>query len=98
MSQLDSEILQAVADAKAIEDLFLGVSYQLGVSLGVDRFTVSKVSADGLTLFTKILSGRTTYRELHVPINEVSLLGFCAVSKRLMNIRYVYDEDELRRF
>src|SRR4029077_95460 len=35
-------------------------------------------------------------KDLKLPINEQSIAGFCAVNKKLVNIRDVYDDNELK--
>ena len=40
--------------------------------------------------------GLTSFKDLKLPINDQSIAGFVALTKKLVNIRDVYDENELR--
>ena len=47
---------------------------------------------------SKVKTGLNSFKDIKLPISESSLAGFCALHKRHMNIRDVYDDAELKQF
>ena len=43
-------------------------------------------------------TGLNSFKDIKLPISESSLAGFCALHKRHMNIKDVYDDAELKQF
>ncbi|MGH8865976.1 MAG: GspE/PulE family protein, partial [Burkholderiales bacterium] len=61
-----------------------------------DRLTIYVVSDDRTSIISKVKTGLSSFKDLKLPINEQSIAGFVALSKRLISIRDVYDDNELR--
>ncbi|HXG24263.1 MAG TPA: GspE/PulE family protein, partial [Chthonomonadales bacterium] len=62
-----------------------------------DRLTIYLLSEDKQSIVSKVKTGLNSFKDLKLPISEQSVAGYVALSKRLVNIRDVYDEQELRR-
>jgi type II secretory ATPase GspE/PulE/Tfp pilus assembly ATPase PilB-like protein len=63
-----------------------------------DRLTIYLVSEDKTSIVSKVKTGLHSFKDLKLPIAEQSIAGFVAVNKKMINIRDVYDEKELKSY
>jgi type II secretory ATPase GspE/PulE/Tfp pilus assembly ATPase PilB-like protein len=54
------------------------------------------VGEDRQSIVSKVKTGLNSFKDLKLPIAEHSIAGYVALAKRTVNIRDVYDENELR--
>jgi type II secretory ATPase GspE/PulE/Tfp pilus assembly ATPase PilB-like protein len=92
--------LQAVAKkiyaATSVEDLTEEVTQALCDSFNADRVTIYLTNEDKTSIVSKVKTGLGSFKDIKLPINEQSIAGYVAVHKRLLNIRDVYDQAELK--
>ncbi len=92
--------LQAVTNkihaTRNAEEIMLELGQDICELLGADRLTVYALSEDRSAIISKVKTGLASFKDLRLPISEQSLAGFVALNKVLLNIRDVYDEEELR--
>jgi type II secretory ATPase GspE/PulE/Tfp pilus assembly ATPase PilB-like protein len=97
-----SKKLQAVTNrihsTANIDEIILDVSRDVCQLFEADRFTVYITSEDGQSIVSKVKTGLNSFKDIKLPISESSLAGFCALHKRHMNIKDVYDDAELKQF
>src|SRR5690348_11208849 len=97
-----SKKLQAVTNrihsTANIDEIILDVSRDICQLFEADRMTVYIASEDGGSIVSKVKTGLNSFKDIKLPISESSLAGFCALHKRHMNIRDVYDDAELKQF
>jgi type II secretory ATPase GspE/PulE/Tfp pilus assembly ATPase PilB-like protein/GAF domain-containing protein len=95
-----SRNLQAVANkihaTQNVDEIMLEVSKDICELFDADRLTVYVVSDDKQSIISKIKTGLNSFKDLKLPISEQSIAGFAAHSRKLVTIRDVYDEQELR--
>jgi type II secretory ATPase GspE/PulE/Tfp pilus assembly ATPase PilB-like protein len=95
-----SRNLQAVTNkihaSSNIDEIMLDVSKDICALFDADRLTIYAVSEDKGSIISKIKTGLNSFKDLKLPISEQSIAGFVAQTRRLVNIRDVYDEGELR--
>ncbi len=63
-----------------------------------DRLTIYVLTEDKGSIVSKVKTGLTSFKDIKLPINEQSIAGFVAVHKRVLNIRDVYDDAELKSY
>jgi type II secretory ATPase GspE/PulE/Tfp pilus assembly ATPase PilB-like protein len=92
--------LQAVTNkihaTSNIDEIMLELGQDICSLLGADRLTIYAVSDDRNSIVSKVKTGLTSFKDLKLPINDQSVAGFVALNRTLINIRDVYDENELR--
>ncbi|HXZ48107.1 MAG TPA: ATPase, T2SS/T4P/T4SS family [Usitatibacter sp.] len=97
-----SKKLQAVTNrihsTSNIDEIILDVSRDICQLFEADRMTVYITSEDGSSIVSKVKTGLNSFKDIKLPISESSLAGFCALNKRHMNIKDVYDDAELKGF
>jgi type II secretory ATPase GspE/PulE/Tfp pilus assembly ATPase PilB-like protein len=97
-----SKKLQAVTNrvhsASNIDEIILDVSRDICALFEADRMTVYILSEDGQSIVSKVKTGLNSFKDIKLPISESSLAGFCALNKRHMNIKDVYDDNELKQY
>ncbi|MBI3041468.1 MAG: GspE/PulE family protein [Betaproteobacteria bacterium] len=72
------------------------ISLDICVLFEADRLTVYRVSEDRTLLVSKVKTGLNSFEDLKLPMSaEYSIAGYVALNRRLVNIRDVYDVDEL---
>ena len=79
------------------DEIMLELGKDICSLLGADRLTVYAVSDDRASIVCKVKTGLTSFKDLKLPINDQSVAGFAAQNRMLINIRDVYDENELRK-
>jgi len=97
-----SKKLQAVTNrihsTSNVDEIILDVSRDICQLFEADRMTVYTTSEDGSSIVSKVKTGLNSFKDIKLPISESSLAGFCALNKRHMNIKDVYDDAELKGF
>jgi len=94
--------LQAVTNkihaTKNIDEIILELSQELCNLFNADRLTIYLLSEDKGSIVSKVKTGLNSFKDIKLPINEQSIAGFVATNKRVVNIRDVYDEAELKSY
>ncbi|MDP1673473.1 MAG: GspE/PulE family protein [Burkholderiales bacterium] len=92
--------LQAVTNkihaTKNIDEIILELSQELCNLFNADRLTIYLLSEDKGSIISKVKTGLNSFKDIKLPINEQSVAGYVAASKRIVNIRDVYDDVELK--
>jgi len=79
-----------------IDEIMLELSQDICSLFEAERLTIYVLSEDRTSIISKVKTGLSSFKDLKLPINEQSIAGFVALSKKLINIRDVYDDNELR--
>lgn len=79
-----------------IDEIILEVSKDICLLFNVDRLTIYSVSEDKSCIISKVKTGLNSFKDLKLPIANQSIAGFIALSKKVANIKDVYDERELK--
>ncbi len=97
-----SKNLQAVTNkihaTSNIDEIMLELSQDICGLFNADRLTLYLVSEDKTSIVSKIKTGLNSFKDLKLPIAEQSIAGFVAVHKKMINLRDVYDEKELKSY
>ncbi len=97
-----SKNLQAVTNkihaTSNIDEIMLELSQDICSLFNADRLTLYLVSDDKTSIVSKVKTGLNSFKDLKLPIAEQSIAGFVAVHKKMINIRDVYDEKELKAY
>ncbi|MCX7142079.1 MAG: GspE/PulE family protein [Proteobacteria bacterium] len=79
-----------------IDEIMLEVSTDICSLFNADRLTIYIVGEDKQSIVSKVKTGLNSFKDLKLPIAEHSIGGYVAFSKKMINIRDVYDEVELK--
>src|SRR5689334_9275869 len=79
-----------------VDEIMLEVSADICTLFNADRLTIYTVGEDKHTIVSKVKTGLNSFKDLKLPIAEHSIAGFVGLSKRMLNLKDVYDEGELR--
>jgi len=94
--------LQAVTNkihaTKNIDEIILELSQELCNLFSADRLTIYLTNEDRGSIISKVKTGLNSFKDIKLPINEQSIAGFVACNKRVVNIRDVYDDVELKSY
>ncbi len=95
-----SKALQTVTNkihaTSNVDEIMLEVSADICSLFNADRLTIYTVGEDKQTIVSKVKTGLNSFKDLKLPIAEHSLAGYVALSKKMMTIKDVYDETELK--
>ncbi|MDI6747479.1 MAG: GspE/PulE family protein [Rhodocyclaceae bacterium] len=80
-----------------IDEIMLELSQDVCALFNADRLTVYSLSEDKISIISKVKTGLNSFRDLKLPIADQSIAGYVALAKKIINIRDVYDEAELRK-
>jgi type II secretory ATPase GspE/PulE/Tfp pilus assembly ATPase PilB-like protein len=90
-----NQVTNKIHATNNIDEIMLDVSKDICSLFNADRLTVYVVGEDKASLISKIKTGLNSFKDLKLPIAEQSVAGFAAFHKKLLNIKDVYDEQEL---
>ncbi|HEY7658710.1 MAG TPA: ATPase, T2SS/T4P/T4SS family [Burkholderiales bacterium] len=94
--------LQAVTNkihaTKNIDEIILELSQELCSLFNADRLTIYLASEDRGSIVSKVKTGLNSFKDIKLPVNEQSIAGFVACNKRVVNLRDVYDDVELKSY
>ncbi|MBI4293286.1 MAG: GspE/PulE family protein [Betaproteobacteria bacterium] len=79
-----------------IDEIMLEVSADICNLFNADRLTIYTVGEDKQTIVSKVKTGLNSFKDLKLPIAEHSIAGYVALSKKMLNLKDVYDEGELK--
>ncbi|WP_374667344.1 GspE/PulE family protein [Ramlibacter sp.] len=80
-----------------VDEIMLESSQDICKLFNADRLTLYAVNEDRSAIISKIKTGLNTAKDLKLPISAQSIAGYVAMSKQLVNIADVYDDDALKR-
>jgi type II secretory ATPase GspE/PulE/Tfp pilus assembly ATPase PilB-like protein len=97
-----SKKLQAVTNrihsTTNIDEIMLDVTRDICQLFDADRLTIYTISEDGQSIVSKVKSGLNSFKDIKLPLSESSIAGCCALNRRFMNIKDVYDDAELKSY
>ncbi|MBI3715427.1 MAG: GspE/PulE family protein [Betaproteobacteria bacterium] len=97
-----SKKLQAVTNrihsTTNIDEIMLDVTRDICQLFDADRLTIYTVSEDAQSIVSKVKSGLNSFKDIKLPLSENSIAGCCALNRRFMNIKDVYDDAELKAY
>ncbi len=79
-----------------IDEIMLELSQDICSLFNADRLTIYAVSEDKASIVSKVKTGLNSFKDLKLPIADQSIAGHVALSRRIINLNDVYDEEELR--
>ncbi|WP_019919436.1 GspE/PulE family protein [Methyloversatilis discipulorum] len=79
-----------------IDEIMLELSQEISALFNADRLTIYVLGDDRSTIVSKVKTGLNSFKDLRLPLTEQSIAGFVGMSRKLLNIRDVYDDAELR--
>src|SRR5262245_11441060 len=91
-------VTNKVHATKNLDEIILELSQDLCSLFNADRLTIYLTSEDKGSIVSKVKTGLNSFKDIKLPINEQSIAGFVAVHKRMINIRDVYDDAELKTY
>ena len=91
------QVSTRIHETEDIEQIMLESSTDICKLFNAERLTLYAVSDDESAIVSKVKTGLNTSRDLKLPISAQSIAGFAALSRQMLNIVDVYDEDALKR-
>ncbi|MEO5672681.1 MAG: GAF domain-containing protein, partial [Ramlibacter sp.] len=91
------QVSTKIHETENIDQIMLEASQDICKLFNADRLTLYAVNEDRTAIVSKLKTGLNSNKELKLPISAQSLAGYCAFSKRMLNIPDAYDEDALKR-
>ncbi len=97
-----SKSLQSVTNrihaTSNLDEIMLELSQEICGLFNADRLTIYLISEDKTSIVSRVKTGLNSFKDLKLPIAEQSIAGFVAVHKKMINIRDVYDDKELKGY
>ncbi len=81
-----------------IDEIMLELSQDICSLFDADRLTIYTISDDQNAIVSRIKTGLASFKDLKLPINDQSIAGYVALTKKFVNIKDVYDERELSSY
>ena len=90
-------VTNRIHDTENVDEIMLEVSRDICELFNADRLTLYAVNEDRSAIISKIKTGLTTSRELKLPVSAQSIAGYVAMSRQMVNIADVYDDEALKK-
>ena len=90
-----NHVINKIHATSNIDEIMLDVSKDICTLFNADRLTIYVVGEDNASLISKVKTGLNSFKDLKLPIAEQSVAGYAAMHKKLLNIKDVYDAQEL---
>lgn len=87
-----------IHSAANIDEIIIDISKEICSVFDADRLTIYVVGEDGASIISKAKTGLNSFKDIKLRLNDSSLAGYCGVSRRVLNVKDVYDDAELKRF
>jgi hypothetical protein len=88
-------VTNAIHATTHLDEIMLDLGREICSLFGADRLTIYIVCDGGKSIVTKIKTGLNSYKDFKLPVTDQSVAGYAAFHKRIVNIRDVYDANEL---
>ena len=79
-----------------IDEIMLDLSGDICELFEADRLTIYSLDEDKASMVSKVKTGLASFKQLKLPISAQSIAGYAALSRKMLNLRDVYDEAELK--
>jgi type II secretory ATPase GspE/PulE/Tfp pilus assembly ATPase PilB-like protein len=93
-----NHVINKIHATSNIDEIMLDVSKDICTLFNADRLTIYVVGEDNASLISKVKTGLNSFKDLKLPIAEQSVAGYAAMHKKLLNIKDVYDTQELATY
>ncbi|OGA13638.1 MAG: secretion system protein E [Betaproteobacteria bacterium RIFCSPLOWO2_12_FULL_63_13] len=81
-----------------VDEIMLEVSADICSLFNADRLTIYTIGEDKQAIVSKVKTGLNSFKDLKLPIAEHSIAGYVALSKKMLNLKDVYDDAELKQY
>ncbi|HYC43822.1 MAG TPA: ATPase, T2SS/T4P/T4SS family [Noviherbaspirillum sp.] len=92
--------LQAVTNkihaTSNLDEIMMDLSQDICDLFDADRLTLYVLGEDKNSIVSKIKTGLNSFKDFKLPISAQSIAGYAALSRRVLNLRDVYDDKELK--
>jgi type II secretory ATPase GspE/PulE/Tfp pilus assembly ATPase PilB-like protein len=79
-----------------IDEIMLELSQDICDLFNADRLTIYSATEDRTAIISRVKTGLNSFKDLRLPVSEQSIAGYVAMTRKVINIRDVYDEAELQ--
>lgn len=90
-------VTNRIHETENIDQIMLEASQDICKLFNADRLTLYAVNEDRSSIVSKVKTGLNTSRDLKLPVSAQSIAGYVAMSRQMVNIADVYDEDALKK-
>ncbi|WP_207855803.1 GspE/PulE family protein [Sulfurisoma sediminicola] len=79
-----------------VDEIMLELSQDVCSLFNADRLTIYSIGEDKASIVSKVKTGLNSFKDLKLPIADQSIAGHVALARKIVNIRDVYDDGELK--
>jgi type II secretory ATPase GspE/PulE/Tfp pilus assembly ATPase PilB-like protein len=79
-----------------LDEIMLDLSQDICDLFDSDRLTLYVLSEDKTCIVSRVKTGLNSFRDFQLPVSSQSIAGYAAMSRRVINLRDVYDDSELK--
>lgn len=90
-------VTNRIHETENIDQIMLDASQDICKLFNADRLTLYAINEDRTSIVSKVKTGLNTSRDLKLPISPQSIAGYVALSKTMVNITDVYDDETLKK-
>ncbi len=91
------KVTARIHETENLDQIMLDASHDICNLFNAERLTLYAVADNETAIVSKVKTGLDSSRELKLPITPQSIAGYAAVSKQLLNLPDVYDDEALKQ-
>ena len=91
------KVTARIHETENLDQIMLDASQDICKLFNAERLTLYAVTDNETAIVSKVKTGLDSSRELKLPITPQSIAGYAAVSKQLLNLPDVYDDEALKK-
>ncbi|MEN9481876.1 MAG: Flp pilus assembly complex ATPase component TadA [Pseudomonadota bacterium] len=92
------EVTNKIHATNDIDEIMLALSQDICNLFNADRLTIYAMGEDKQSVVSKVKTGLNSFKDIKLPISEQSVAGYVASTKSVVNLRDVYDQQELQKY
>jgi len=81
-----------------VDEIMLELSQDICNLFNADRLTIYVMGEDNQSIVSKVKTGLNSFKDLKLPLNDMSVAGYVGLTKQMVSIRDVYDDVELKQY
>ena len=90
-------VTNRIHDTENVEQIMLEASQDICKLFNADRLTLYAVNEERNAIVSKVKTGLNTSRDLKLPIGTQSIAGYVAMTRQMINLDDVYDDEALKQ-
>ena len=88
-------VTDKIQSTQNFDEIMQEISNDICALFDADRLSLYEISDDKLSMVSKIQTGLRAFEAIRLPVSELSIAGYAALTKKMLNIADAYNKTDL---